>query len=131
MAGERAVYEFRTNPEAVEKDLTGGLGFDSQNVPAKGTENYLSLRIHLGEMDRATRGISAESAAELRELALWRSDINRTGVEDNLRLNNLKRLTEAFDKYRATPKPEAPKPIIIKPQPGVVEDARKYRRLKG
>ena len=131
MAGERSVCQFRSDPQGVEKELTGELGYDSQSVPAKGAENYLSLQIHLGEMERATKGISPESAAELRKLTLWRNDINRTGVEDNLRLNTLRRLTEALDKYRAAPKPEAPKPIIIKPQPAVVEDARKYRRLKG
>jgi hypothetical protein len=128
---EYGAHRFRGVPARVENAVTGGMGYESQGLPPKGSENYLSFQIHLGSMDKATKGISPETATELRELETWRGDILRAGVERFIGFNNLKRFTEALGSYRATPKPEMPKPIIIQPEPSVIEDATKYRRLKG
>lgn len=100
MAGERQLVPLRANPQRIEYELTAGLGYESSALRPKGAENYVSMEIHLGEMERATRGLIDQEAIDLRDLILWRRSIATVGVEDNVRFFSLNSLNASLENYR-------------------------------
>lgn len=108
MAGERQLAPLRENPQVIEREITNGFAYRSAfgnyrsvQIQPKGWENYLSLQIHLGEMEQVTNGLDNQGKSELQALNRWKRGIAALGVEDHLRFYSLKGLTSALKTYRA------------------------------